>query len=46
MNKYVLEYVWLDGDSTMRSKTRVITLKDGEVVSEKTNEHKVDVLVK
>jgi len=26
--------------------SRIITLKDGEVVSEKTNEHKVDVLVK
>ena len=28
MNKYVLEYVWLDGDSQLRSKTRVITLKE------------------
>ena len=28
MNKYVLEYVWLDGDSHLRSKTRVITLKE------------------
>jgi glutamine synthetase len=26
MNKYVLEYVWLDGDSTLRSKTRVLSL--------------------
>ncbi|MEE9407846.1 MAG: ABC transporter ATP-binding protein [Polaribacter sp.] len=26
--------------------SRIITLKDGEIISEKTNEHKVDVLVK
>ena len=26
--------------------SRVITLKDGEIISEKINEHKVDVLVK
>jgi glutamine synthetase len=26
MNKYVLEYVWLDGDSTLRSKTKILNL--------------------
>ena len=31
MDKYVLEYVWLDGDSTLRSKTRVLNILEEDI---------------